>query len=134
MGEAAFNVPIQKVCRYLQVITSEMRHKIFVGMLTDKVILPIRAPLLHLSVQMQPKETEKSGTILLPETKKEGNCISIIQYSKFSSPYDQPLHLSPPRSISYQTHFLASLRSYFFWSMLCHLLVLELVIHLSFSF
>lgn len=28
MGEAAFNVPIQKVCRYLQVITSEMRQDI----------------------------------------------------------------------------------------------------------
>lgn len=47
------------------------------------------------NTQMQPTETEKSGTTLLPGTRKEGNCTSILQYSRcFSSPQDQPLRFS----------------------------------------
>lgn len=77
MGEAVFNVPIQKVCRYLQVITSEMRHQIFVGMLTDKVILPIRVPLLHLVYRCSQRKLKNQELSYLQKQRKKGT-VSVL--------------------------------------------------------
>lgn len=86
MGKTGFEGPIQKV-RYLQIITSDTAGICGHGEAT----LPVRVPSLHLMHRYsQGKIKNQEST---SRTKKEGNCTSILQYSRcFSSPYDQRLY------------------------------------------